>query len=57
VSDLPEVRVTWLRLDDVECVRGHHWAGPQDERCYVVIGEGVVCEEHITIAEVTRALR
>ncbi len=53
----PKVTRSWLRFDDVECVRGgHHWAGPEGDLCYVVDGEGMVCPEHITDAERQRAV-
>lgn len=51
----PDVIRTWLRFDDVICVRGDHWAGPEGDTAYVVDGEGVVCDEHITDDERARA--
>ena len=36
---------TWLRFDDVECVRCRHLAGPQDGVAYHYEGQGVVCVE------------
>ena len=44
----PNVKRTWLRFGDVECVRCRRWAGPEGDTCYVVEGEGVVCTECIT---------
>lgn len=54
-SPAPEVIESWLRWNDVECVRGDHLAGWEEETCYVVVGEGVVCVEHITDEERARA--
>lgn len=46
---------TWLRYDDVECVRCKRLAGYEEETCYVV-AEGVICTECVTPEEVARAV-
>jgi hypothetical protein len=58
VSDEPTaVTATWLRYDDVECVRCDHLCGPEYSLVYVVADEGFVCGACITPGEVTRAAR
>lgn len=52
----PTVTRTRLFDDDVWCVRGKEWAGPEGDTCYVVKGEGVVCSEHVTDEERARAV-
>lgn len=46
-----KVTVTWLRFDDVECVRCRRFAGEEGETVYVVDGEGCVCVDCITQPE------
>ena len=53
----PTVKSTWLRFDDVECVRCRRWAGPEGETCWVVTGGGMVCDECVTPSEEARAQR
>lgn len=48
---------TWLRSDDVECVRCNRWAGPEGDTVYVVADEGIVCTECVTDEESARAVR
>lgn len=36
---------TWLRFDDVECVRCRRSCGPEGEVAYRYEGEGMVCDE------------
>lgn len=36
---------TWLRYDDVDCVRCRRWCGWEDDDVYVYKGEGLVCVE------------
>lgn len=54
MGELPKVIVSWLRWDDVECVRCNRYAGPEYATCWVV--EGVVCPDCITEAEKARAV-
>lgn len=51
----PDVLRTWLRYDDVECVRCKRLAGYEEETCYVVT-EGVICTECVTPSEAQRAV-
>lgn len=45
---------TWLRFDDVECVRCQRWCGPEGDVVYVV-DDGCVCNDCITPAETAEA--
>lgn len=51
----PDVTRSWLRFDDVLCVRCKGWAGPEGDRVWVVDGEGCVCDECVTDDEKARA--
>ena len=53
----PIVKITWLRFDEVECIRCKRVAGDTDDTCWVVEGEGIVCDRCITPAEDARAER
>lgn len=55
-DEQPKVTRSWLRYDDVYCVRGNEWAGPEHDTVYVVEGEGIVCVRHITDEERQRAV-
>ena len=48
-----EVIKSWLRFDDVVCVRCREYCGVEGEDVWVV--EGCVCDECITSAEKQRA--
>jgi hypothetical protein len=46
MSDTPtEFERTWLRFDDVTCVRCGRYCGPTGAPVYVYKGEGMVCDE------------
>lgn len=51
MAEEPQVTRTWLRFDDVECVRCRRRAGPEGDTVYVVEDEGLVCVDCITEGE------